>query len=105
LWLPRVAGGPGTPVRVRILAQDVMLALARPEGVSALNILPGVVRQVRLGEGPGALVQVALGDALILARVTRRSVEALGLGPGLAVQAVIKSVAVAPQDVGELAAG
>jgi molybdate transport system ATP-binding protein len=101
LWLPRVAGGAGTPVRVRILAQDVMLALARPEGVSALNILPGVVRQVRLGEGPGALVQVALGDALILARVTRRSAETLGLVPGLAVQAVIKSVAVAARDVGD----
>ena len=101
LWLPRVDGPPGTPLRVRILAQDVMLALTRPTGVSALNILPATVRQVRLGDGPGALVQLALGDALILARITRRSAETLGLTPGLQVHAVIKAVSVAPQDIGD----
>ena len=101
LWLPRVEGPPGTPVRVRILAQDVMLALTRPVGVSALNILPATVRQVRLGDGPGALVQLALADDLILARITRRSAEGLALTPGMAVHAVIKAVSVAPQDIGE----
>ena len=101
LWLPRVDGPPGMPLRVRILAQDVMLALTRPLGVSALNILPATVRQVRIGDGPGALVQLALGDALILARITRRSAEALGLTPGMALHAVIKAVSVAPQDIGD----
>ncbi len=104
IWLPRVEGPPGTPLRVRILAQDVMLALTRPTGVSALNILPATVRQVRLGDGPGALVQLALGDALILARITRRSADALGLTPGLHVHAVIKAVSVAPQDIGDASA-
>ena len=101
MWLPRVDAPPGTPLRVRILAQDVMLALTRPVGVSALNILPATVRQVRIGDGPGALVQLALGDALILARITRRSAETLNLTPGLAVHAVIKAVSVAPQDIGD----
>lgn len=100
LWLPRVAGDVGTALRVRIAAQDVILSRGRPEGLSALNILPGVVSVVRTGEGPGALVQIALGEGFLLARVTRRSAEALALAPGVAVYAVLKSVAVAQGDIG-----
>lgn len=100
LWLPRVAGAVGDALRVRIAAQDVILSRARPEGLSALNILPGVVSALRVGDGPGALVQIALGDEFLLARVTRRSAEALGLAPGVAVHAVLKSVAVAQADIG-----
>ncbi|MGQ0564125.1 MAG: molybdenum ABC transporter ATP-binding protein [Gemmobacter sp.] len=101
LWLPRIDGPPGTTLRVRILAQDVMLALTPPVGISALNVLPATVRQVRPGEGPGTLVQLALGDSLILSRITRRSAEALNLAPGLGLYAVIKAVSVAPQDIGD----
>ena len=85
---------------MRIAAQDVILSRGRPEGLSALNILPGVVSALRVGDGPGALVQIALGDEFLLARVTRRSAEALGLAQGVAVHAVLKSVAVAQADIG-----
>lgn len=100
IWLPRVEAPLGTVLRIRIAAQDVMLACTRPEGISALNILPARVEAVRLGDGPGALVQLRAGSALLLARVTRRSVDALGLRPGLELFAVLKSVAVAQDDVG-----
>ncbi|PZR00356.1 MAG: molybdenum ABC transporter ATP-binding protein [Cereibacter sphaeroides] len=100
LWLPRLAAEPGTVLRVRIAAQDIMIALKRPEDISALNILPAVVTAVRLGEGPGAMVQLSSGGDLLLARITRRSVEALALAPGCEVFAVVKSVAVAQSDVG-----
>ncbi|WP_334194477.1 molybdenum ABC transporter ATP-binding protein [Pararhodobacter sp.] len=100
LFLPRVGQAPGSRLRVRIAAHDVILSRARPEGLSALNILPGMVHEVRGGEGPGAIVSVDTGAGRLLARVTRRSAEALGLGPGVACHAVIKSVAVAPEDVG-----
>lgn len=100
LWLPQVAGELGKPLRVRIAAQDVILALGRPEGLSALNILPGRVAELHEGQGPGVLVRVDLGGAFLLARVTRRSAQALGLAPGVAVHAVLKSVAVARSDVG-----
>jgi molybdate transport system ATP-binding protein len=36
----------------------------------------------------------------VLARITRRSAEAMGLAPGIRVHAVTKTVAVAPADVG-----
>ena len=101
LFLPHVDHPPGTELRVRIEAQDVMLALSRPEGISALNVLPATVRDIRMGAGPGALVQLSAGQGLLLARITRRSVEALGLRPGLAVHAVLKAVSVARSGIGE----
>lgn len=100
IWLPRLDAAVGTVVRVRIAAQDIMLARQRPEAISALNILPATVTALRLGDGPGALVQVRAGDDLLLARITRRSVQALDLHPGTQVFAILKSVSVAQSDVG-----
>jgi molybdate transport system ATP-binding protein len=100
LWLPRLAGVVGGRVRIRIAAQDVILALARPEGLSALNILPCHVSAVQEGRGPGVLVRLDVGGEALLARITRRSAQALGIAPGLAVFAVVKTVAVSQGDVG-----
>ena len=100
LWLPHVAGEIGRALRVRIAAQDVILSRGRPEGMSALNILPATVATLHDGQGPGVLVRLDLGGEFLLARVTRRSAQALDLAPGLAVHAVLKSVAVAQSDVG-----
>jgi len=100
LFLPRVEAPIGARLSIRILAQDVILSRTRPEGLSALNILPATVTAVRLGEGPGAVIQLRAGDDLLLARITRRSAHVLELAPGAACFAVIKSVAVAQSDVG-----
>ncbi len=100
LLLPRMTAVPGAAVRVRIEAQDVILARQRPEAISALNVLPGTVAALRRGEGPGVVVQLRCGRDLILARITRRSAEALGIAPGAACWAVIKSMAVARWDIG-----
>ena len=93
LVVPRIAKPLGETVRIRIDAPDVMLALSRPEGVSANNILPASV--VAIEEGPShADVQLSLRDARLIARITRRSLERLALKPGAQVFAVIKSVTV-----------
>src|SRR3954454_23930316 len=83
----------GTPVRLRIRARDVMIATTRPDGLSALNVLPG--RVVALDEADESLVEVGLDcdGVRLAARVTRKSVDALGLQLGREVYAVIKSVA------------
>lgn len=99
LFLPRVDLEPGRALRIHIAAHEVTLSLQRPEGVSALNILPGHVEAVRPGEGPGAIVSVHTPAGRVLSRVTRRSVAALGLEPGLACHAIVKTVAIAPEDV------
>ena len=101
LLLPTVNGSPGTIVRVRLLAQDVMIATEQPSGISALNVLPARVREIREGEGPGALVQLEAGDEIILARITRRSAAALDLAPGRNVHAILKAVSIAKESIGE----
>ena len=83
----------GTPVRIRVRARDVMIATARPDGLSALNVLSGVVRA--LDATADGLVEVGLdcGGVRLAARLTRKSIATLRLEPGREVYAVIKSVA------------
>ncbi|MEL6584158.1 MAG: TOBE domain-containing protein, partial [Pseudomonadota bacterium] len=101
LFLPRINQPVGKTLRIRIAAQEVILARAYPQDLSALNILSGTVEAVRTGEGPGAIVSVKTAAGAVLARVTQRSVARLGLAPGSECFAVLKSVAVAPEDVGQ----
>lgn len=94
LTVPRLEAPVGAALRVRIRARDVILATTPPSGISALNILAGrVERLVPIEEG-ALEVQLRLGDERLLARVTRRSGEALGLAPDREVFAVIKTVAI-----------
>ncbi len=84
----------GHRVRVRILARDVSIALQRPVDSSISNVLPvRIVDITPLGNGPQALLRLDLGGALILSRLTRRSVALLALKPDLIVYAQVKSVA------------
>ncbi|TCL01129.1 molybdate transport system ATP-binding protein [Shimia isoporae] len=100
LFLPRIPKTEGSDVRVRVAAHDVILSRDAPKGLSALNILRGTIVAVRAGEGPGAIVSLDTQAGRVLARVTRRSVQAMELTEGQVIHAVVKSVAVAPEDVG-----
>ncbi|SIN81246.1 molybdenum ABC transporter ATP-binding protein [Vannielia litorea] len=99
LHLPAVRHAEGAALRVHVQAADVMLAIRPPEGISALNVWPAAVRELRMGSGPGAIVRLDAGGQALLARITRRSVEALELAPGREVYAVLKAVSVAPESV------
>jgi molybdate transport system ATP-binding protein len=90
--LPRLDAPVGTTVRARVRARDVMLALERPASISALNVLAGAIVEIVAGQGPDALVTLDCGGDRLAARITRRSVEALGLQPGKAVYVVVKAV-------------
>lgn len=100
LFLPKFAGVLGTATRVRILAQDVMIARNEPHQVSALNILPAEILSIHSGDGPGAIIQLQCGTDKLLSRITRRSAKALALAPKDRVYAVVKSVSVARSDIG-----
>lgn len=97
LWL-RDAGTPvGTRVRLRLLARDLSLTLTRPEGTSIQNHLPCIMGETADDAHPSqCLVQLRCGPALLLARVTRRALQQLGLQPGDPVWAQVKSVALVP---------
>ncbi|RMG58338.1 MAG: molybdenum ABC transporter ATP-binding protein [Gammaproteobacteria bacterium] len=96
LLLPSPALTAGTPVRLRIPAREVSLALDETARSSILNRLPARIEWIE-EEGPGTcLVHLSVSGHELLARVTRRSVRALDLAPGRAVVAQIKSVALEP---------
>jgi molybdate transport system ATP-binding protein len=85
----------GQRVRVRILARDVSVALAKPNESSILNTLPAVVVELASESHPALrLVKLRVGASAIVARVTHRSAESLGLAPGQEVFAQVKAVAV-----------
>ena len=93
-WAETVPGGRytskvlarGTRLRLRIAAADVMLARGQPQGLSALNILPGIVESVT-NRGGAVLVRLSTGAGPILSRITRRSALQLGIAPGEALTA------------------
>ena len=100
LLVPRIPQAPGTRLRLRIAAQDVILARQAPEGLSALNILAGQVATLRTGDGPGTLVSVTTPAGPVLARITGRSAAALELAPGVDCHVIVKALSIAPGDVG-----
>jgi len=95
--VPRPGAPPpaaGQPVRLRVLARDVSLALQQPATISILNVLPATVRSMS-DDGPAQLlVALDVGGTALLARITRKSAALLQLAPGLALHAQVKSVAV-----------
>ncbi|MGE0747461.1 MAG: molybdenum ABC transporter ATP-binding protein [Rhodospirillales bacterium] len=93
LSVPLVQAPIGAPVRIRVRARDVILALRAPEGLSAQNALPATVRAVPAVTTPIVDVALDVGGRQLVARVTRKSVVSLGLTPGKAVFVLIKSIA------------
>lgn len=96
LQLPGATVQPGKRVRILIPARDVMLATTRPEGLSALNILEGQVRDLAPADDGTVEIQVDCGGDIVLSRITALSVERLALTPGKPVYAIIKTVALQP---------
>ncbi len=102
LWARDAGLAVGRRVRLRVLARDVSLTRAPQTGTSIGNQLPCTVEAIAGDSHPGlALVRVRIaspgaglgGSVPLVARLTRRSAQALGLAPGLAVWAQVKTVA------------
>lgn len=100
LIVPNVDALPGEPVRARIRARDVSLALARPEGLSVQNILAATVRSLSDEYGAIIDVELQLGTTLLVARVTRKAVDELRLAPGQPLFALVKAVSIDRRSVG-----
>jgi molybdate transport system ATP-binding protein len=93
LWVRDQGLAIGRRVRVRVLARDVSLA-EEPGTSSIQNVLRGCVDAVTGDEHPGlALVRMRVGDAMLLARLTKRSAASLGVVPGRTLWVQMKSVA------------
>jgi molybdate transport system ATP-binding protein len=94
VWM-RHAGLPvGKAVRIRILARDVSLATSEPHNTSIQNQLRCSIQSITPDAHPSqVMVVLKCGANEVLARVTKRAVEELGLQVGQPLWAQVKSVA------------
>ncbi len=99
LWVGELDAEPGYRVRARIMARDVSIAREPPQRTSVINVLPARIEQAR-EERSTVLLRLRIGDesavdrpARLLARITRRSFDALGLAIGDRIHAQVKGVA------------
>lgn len=99
LWVPGPVGRSGGYLRVRIPAQDVILSRSAPVGMSALNVLSVTITALERGGQAGVIVTLKAGNDRLLARITKRSCDALNLVEGMQVFAILKAIAIAPDDV------
>ncbi|HEY5046774.1 MAG TPA: molybdenum ABC transporter ATP-binding protein [Rhizomicrobium sp.] len=92
LVVPRIERRVGAPLRVRIRAEDIMLARERPAAISANNVLDATATGIRSDGGVYADVQLACGGIRLIARITRASLVRLNIAAGMPLFAIVKSV-------------
>lgn len=108
--VPGQQGDIGTKRRFRIRASDVSFIRQRPTETTILNCLPVTILSVDPQDAAGIQMNVVarLGaggeGAKIVARVTRKSQEALAIVPGVRIFAQIKSVALVASNAGRMPA-
>ena len=83
-----------SPVRLRISASDISLSRVAAESTTILNILPAVIEATAAETASTELIRLRLGDEILVARITRRSLQQLALCIGDEVFVQIKSVTV-----------
>ena len=94
LSIAKVDAKIGTDLRVQIYARDVSITLAEPHATSILNVLPAVISHLSEGQENQALVKLQLGQQLLLAHISRKSLLLLGLQIGMSVFAQIKGTSI-----------
>ena len=97
LAVPRVERPIGAVMRVRIRAEDILLALEKPSAISANNVLPATVTGVEVRDGAHADVQLACGATRLVARITRFSLSRLQIAATMPIFAIVKSVTIDAQ--------
>jgi molybdate transport system ATP-binding protein len=87
---------PGTRLRVQLLARDLIVATEAPRQLSVRNSLAGVIVSVADEVDDSDLIGIDIGGLLIMARVTKAATRELGLAPGKAVWALVKTASLRP---------
>jgi molybdate transport system ATP-binding protein len=83
---------PGTRLRLQLLARDVILSTREIAGLSVRNAVCGTIAEICADEEDTVLVSVDIGGAIVLARITRAALAALGLHIGQPIWALVKAV-------------
>jgi molybdate transport system ATP-binding protein len=89
LETPLVRAEPGSALRIGIRAGDILLAIVPPVGLSARNVIPGVVLSI---ERRDAMISAKVNCGVVLeVHLTLAARESLRLEPGREVWLVIKT--------------
>jgi molybdate transport system ATP-binding protein len=89
LEVPLSAAAAGDAVRIAVRAGDILVSSQEPRGLSARNILPGRVRDIRR-EGATMIARVDAGQ-LFTVHLTPGAVDSLGLAAGAPLWLIIKT--------------
>jgi molybdate transport system ATP-binding protein len=91
LTLPEIYNTIGATLRLQIYARDVSITLEATLATSILNVLPAIITDIVHGEKGQSMVRLTVGNQLLLARITQKSVHSLHLQAGMNVYVQIKS--------------
>jgi molybdate transport system ATP-binding protein len=89
IYVPLVAKPRNSSLQVRIRGDDILLATHPPAGISAANVLDGVIKQIEIIEGQ-AIIKVEAGD-IFTVRLTAGAVGTLRLTELRQVYLIIKT--------------
>jgi molybdate transport system ATP-binding protein len=82
----------GTPLRVQLLARDVIVSTQVPRCLSVRNCLAGIVTTIQEDDRDSDLVTIDIGGVPIMARITKAATRDLALAPRMEAWALVKSV-------------
>ena len=92
LTVPKTSGAAGDSRLLRVPARDIIVAIERPVGLSARNVVPATIVRIR-SDGDLRMLVAELGNGApeLAAVVTSEACSALGLEVGLRVYMIIKT--------------
>ena len=80
-------------VEIQVLARDVILATESPRGLSVRNVVPARIVSITPDVGRAVLVELDIGrTATLLARITLRASQEMGLASEMQAWVLIKAV-------------
>jgi len=95
LWIPDSGLSLGSRIRIGLFERDISLALTPHTDTSIQNVIPVVVKSVDRKPGDAQVgVLLSVGSQQLVARITARSCDHLGIAPGCRLWAQIKSVVI-----------
>jgi molybdate transport system ATP-binding protein len=92
LGIPTSKHATGTELRVAVHSDDVTLALNKPTGLSARNIMKGTVTAMDRSDDGAVAVTVDVGLP-VYATITRSAASELGIRAGMEIYVIMKTIA------------
>jgi len=101
LLIPTSQFKTGTKLRVTVHSEDVTLSVKKPEGLSARNIMKGVVQKMVETDDGAVSIKIDIG-VTIYATITKEAVSDLSIANGIDVYIILKTIALSRRSTATL---